>query len=103
MFNFLCIAGPLPFKSEAKEEKQEVVATIKGQSVEETSIKQEESIVNKMPIKRLPVSETPTKTIKGVQEVCKVFAALLVVAFLVLLLLSFVPEVGYEKSNNQSS
>jgi len=103
MFNFLCIAGPLPFKSEAKEEKQEVVATIKGQSVEETNIKQEESIVNKMPIKRLPVNETPTKTIKGVQEVCKVFAALLVIAFLVLLLLSFVPEVGYEKSNNQSS
>lgn len=102
MFNCLCITGPLPYKSEAKEEKQEVVVTTKVQSVEETNIKQEKSVVNKMPIKRSPVNEAPTKTMKGRQEVLKVFATLLVFTFIVILLLSFVHEVGDGKSKNNS-
>jgi len=93
--------GPLPYKSEAKEEKQEVVTT-KVQSVEETNIKQEKSVVNKMPIKRSPVNEATTKTMKGRQEVLKVFATLLVFTFIVILLLSFVREVGDRKSKNNS-
>ena len=51
-----------------------------------------------MPIKRLPVNEAPTKTTKGGQEVFKLFAALVVFTFVVIVLLSFVPEVGDGKS-----
>ena len=99
MFNFLCITGPLPYKSEAKEEKEEVVVTTKVQSVKETKVKQEESVVNKMPTKRSPVNEAPSKTKgTGIQEVLKVFAALFVFTFFALLLLSFVRGVGDVKN-----
>lgn len=94
MFNFLCITGPLPYKSEAKEEKEEVVVATKVQSVKETKVKQEESVVNEMPTKRSPVNEAPSKTTKGRQEVLKVFAGLCVFTFFMLLLLSFVHKVG---------
>ena len=56
-----------------------------------------------MPIKRAPANDAPTKSMKGVHEVCKVFAALLVFTFFVLLLLSFVREVGDGESKNNSS
>lgn len=55
-----------------------------------------------MPIKRSPVNEASTKTMKGRQEVLKVFATLLVFTFIVILLLSFVHEVGDGKSKNNS-
>ena len=103
MFNVLCITGPLPHKIEEKEEKQDVVVATKVQSVKETNIKQEESVVSEMPVKKSPVNEAPTKTTKGGQEVCKVFAALLVLTFIVILLLSFVPEVGDRTSKYTSS
>lgn len=71
--------------------------------MEETNIKQEESVVDEMPIKRLPVNEEPTKTKKGGQDVFKVFAALLLFTFVVLLFLSFVQEAGDGKSKNNSA
>ena len=88
----LCIIGPLPYKIEAKEEKGEVV-TSKVQSVDETNIKQEESVVNEKPIKRSSVSEAPTKTTKSKQKVLQIFGAVLVLLLFALTFLSFVREV----------
>lgn len=88
----LYIIGPLPYKIEAKEEKGEVV-TSKVQSVEETNIKQEESVVNKKPIKTSTVSEAPTKTTKSKQKVLQIFGAVLVTVLFVMIFLSFVREV----------
>lgn len=71
--------------------------------MEETNVKQEEPVVDKMPIERSPVNEEPTKTKKGGQDVFKVFAALLVFTFFVVLFLSFVQEAGDGKSKNNSA
>lgn len=70
--------------------------------MEETNVKQEERVVDKMPIKR-SVNEEPTKTKKGGQDVFKVFAALLLFTFVVVLFLSFVQEAGDGKSKNNSA
>lgn len=93
--------GPLPYKTEAKEEKGEVVIS-KVQSVEETNIKQEESVANKKPIKRSPVNKTPTKTTKSQQKVLHVFGAVLVLTFIIILF-SFVREVGDGQRKSSSS
>ena len=69
--------------------------------MEETNVKQEERVVDKMPIKRS--NEEPTKTKKGGQDVFKVFAALLLFTFVVVLFLSFVQEAGDGKSKNNSA
>lgn len=90
--SIICIIGPLPYKIEAKEEKGEVVIS-KVQSVEETNIKQEESVANEKPIKRSPVNKTPTKTTKSQQKVLRVFGGVLFVTFIIIFF-SFVREVG---------
>lgn len=51
----------------------------------------------------MPVNEEPTKTKKGGQDVFKVFAALLLFTFVVVLFLSFVQEAGDGKSKNNSA
>lgn len=51
----------------------------------------------------MPVNEEPTKTKKSGQDVFKVFAALLLFTFVVVLFLSFVQEAGDGKSKNNSA
>lgn len=88
--------GPLPDQNNAKEEKEQVIVTTKVETIEEKTVK--ESVVKEEPAQSLTVKDAPSKT-SGRQEVLKVFFTLIAILFLALLLLSFVREVGDEKSN----
>lgn len=85
--------GPITYKQETKEEK-EVEITTKTDTVGEIKIEEKKSITEEEPSKPLPKEKTTAVAVNARKEVLKVFAALVVLTFFILILFSFFRVVG---------
>lgn len=90
---FTWLTGPITYKQEKKEEK-EVEITTKTDTVGEIKIEEKKSITEEEPSKPLPKEKTTAVAVNARKEVLKVFAALVVLTFFILILFSFFRVVG---------
>ena len=87
------LTGPITYKQETKEEK-EVEITTKTDTVGEIKIEEKKSITEEEPSKPLPKEKTTAVAVNARKEVLKVFTALVVLTFFILILFSFFRVVG---------
>ena len=90
---FTWLTGPITYKQETKEEK-EVEITTKTDTVGEIKIEEKKPITEEEPSKPLPEEKTTAVAVNARKEVLKVFAALVVLTFFILILFSFFRVVG---------
>ena len=90
---FTWLTGPITYKQETKEEK-EVEITTKTDTVGEIKIEEKKSIREEEPSKPLPKEKTTAVAVNARKEVLKVFTALVVLTFFILILFSFFRVVG---------